>query len=83
MPLLPRGCREAPEALLQGGKSKSEMWENWNWFRGPRACDEVGAVGFSDFDIQELLGICEEQRTELGAPGWGQHLVRGQRKGGL
>lgn len=27
------------------------------------------------FDIQELLGVSEKQRTELGARGLGQHLA--------
>jgi hypothetical protein len=56
------GLYETQRHHSRGGNTQqSEMWEGWSWFGG----HEVLRL----LDIQGLLGVKEEQRTELGAHG--------------
>lgn len=52
IPTLSRGgCWAAGKlgnTALGVGKHPLRCGESWSWFRGPRTCDEAGAVGFSD-----------------------------------
>jgi hypothetical protein len=61
-----QGCSETP---LRGGEAKSEMWESYSWLGGPWACDKAGAKTgvLWLLDIQALLGVSEEPRSESGS----------------
>lgn len=64
------GCTEVPRHPSQERKAQAEMWEGWNWFVGPQACNEAGPWGSQTHGGAENGGVRGKHRL-------GQSLVWG------